>query len=466
MKILVIGQCTLHWGRMEFGNIGNYYIIEPFFRELHRAFPGCSIATTFQLSEGFRERERVSVLPMELYYGWTGHDLADAQAELSIAEEFARSGTLRSTTPYIDAVRGSDLIIDFSGDIWGDNADLLGADRFHVGLCKDRTAQLLGKRTAMIAGSPGPFSEGKNLDLARQVFAAFDLVTDREPVSRGVLEHMGFDLSRLQDLACPAFLFEPAQGPAVDALIEQEGLNSDRPIVGFILCGWNFQQGPFDKWPRNDSDYTVFAEVIEHIGSKLGARVCLMSHSNGFPIPPRPFELQHGRDYPVIKQLASVIAARGKAKGVFTLDGVYDAWTTKALIGRFDMLVSGRIHAAVAGLSQHVPTVIIDYGHEPKAHKLLGFATVASVSDLSGGSGGAGGHHREGGPVLATPGCHATAPRGAHAAGAGPGPCELQGPARDHTRLNSHASGDHAALFPAVHRLFPADERGGPLRHL
>lgn len=30
MKVFVIGQCTLHWGRMEFGNIGNYYIVEPF----------------------------------------------------------------------------------------------------------------------------------------------------------------------------------------------------------------------------------------------------------------------------------------------------------------------------------------------------------------------------------------------------------------------------------------------------
>ena len=26
MNILVIGQGTLHWGRLEFGNIGNYYI--------------------------------------------------------------------------------------------------------------------------------------------------------------------------------------------------------------------------------------------------------------------------------------------------------------------------------------------------------------------------------------------------------------------------------------------------------
>jgi colanic acid/amylovoran biosynthesis protein len=59
------------------------------------------------------------------------------------------------------------------------------------------------------------------------------------------------------------------------------------------------------------------------------------------------------------------------------LDGIYNAWQTKAILGQFDMVVSGRVHAAVGAMSQLVPTVVIDYGHEPKAHKLKGFAEVA-----------------------------------------------------------------------------------------
>src|SRR5690606_37612818 len=94
-----------------------------------------------------------------------------------------------------------------------------------------------------------------------------------------------------------------------------------------------------------------------------------------------PFKLKHGRDYPIIKQLQSVVEKRGIAKDVIALDGLYDTWETKAIIGSMDMLVSGRVHAAVAALSQSVPTVIIDYGHEPKAHKLKGFASVAGVLD-------------------------------------------------------------------------------------
>ena len=53
MRLLLIGQCSLHWGRMENGNIGNYYIVEPLIRELHRVFPDAEIVTTMQMTERF-----------------------------------------------------------------------------------------------------------------------------------------------------------------------------------------------------------------------------------------------------------------------------------------------------------------------------------------------------------------------------------------------------------------------------
>lgn len=385
MNILVIGQCTLHWGRMEFGNIGNYYIIEPFFQELHRTFPNAEIRTTMQMSQRFCETERVTSLPMELYYGWRANELELAQEELEFSRQWPSEHRAGESTPYIEAVLWADLVIDFSGDIWGDNANFLGADRFEVGMIKDLVAKNLGKPVAMLAGSPGPFTDEKMVDLAREVYARFDLVTNRESISAMLMEKQGFDLSKTVNLACPAFLFKPASGPVVDSILEKEGLALEgrkKPIVGFVLCGWNFEDGPFDKWPRSDLEYSKFADCIEAIAQQLDVHVCLLSHSNGFDIPPAPFKLKHGRDYPVIKQLQKILSHRNLNDRVFALDGIYDTWTTKAIVGSFDMLVSGRVHAAVAALSQSVPTVIIDYGHEPKAHKLMGFAEVAGVSNF------------------------------------------------------------------------------------
>ncbi len=379
MNILIMGQCTLHWGRMEFGNIGNYYIIEPFIRELYKVFPNAIIKTTMQMSERFCKDEKVEVLPMELYYGWNKDDLDIALSELASAELYAKTGVLPKETEYIKEVLKSDLVIDFSGDIWGDNADFLGDDRFLIGLIKDRVPQLLGKKTVMLAGSPGPFKNQTIKEFAKEVYANFDLVTNREPLSIGLIEKEGFDTSKTQSLACPAFFFEPATGEKVKLLLENEGLNSSKPKVGFILCGWNFTEGPFDKENREDDEYTQFAVAVEFISENLGLDVYLMSHSNGFHIPPKEFKLIHGRDYPEAKKLQEVVENRGIAKNVYALDGVYDTWETKAILGNFDMLVSGRVHGAVGGLSQNVPTVIIDYGHEPKAHKIMGFATVVGV---------------------------------------------------------------------------------------
>lgn len=382
MRILVIGQSTVHWGRLEFGNIGNFYIIEPFFKQLHRVYPTAEIVTTFQMTEEFCRSAKISCLPMELYYSWTETSLDQSLKELGLASIYSTTGQLVETTEFIDEVLRSDLVVDLSGDIWGDNADFLGRHRFLVGLVKDRVAQLLGKPVVMIAGSPGPFTHPETLGFAREVFAHFSMVTNREPISEKVLRESGFDVSKVRSFACPAFLFEPGEEYKARSILQSiPQYDSGKGLVGVILCGWNFPAGPFDKWPRSDDEFELFAKLIEHITEDLGLQVCLLSHSNGFTPPPQEFELIHGRDYKVLKQLQEILAHRCIATNVFALDGIYDPWTTKAIIGCFDILVSGRIHGAVAGLSQGVPTVIIDYGQAPKAHKLRGFAEVVGLCE-------------------------------------------------------------------------------------
>jgi len=379
--IFVIGQCTLHWGRMEFGNIGNYYVIEPFFRELHRAFPNTVIKTTFQMSDDFQKNERVSCVPMDLYYGWKKDDLDNALKELAIAQLYSETGHFISTTPFIEEVMCSDLIIDYSGDIWGQNADLVGENRFLVGLIKDRIAQLLKKKTAMIAGSPGPFNYDDTLDFAKLVFDNFEYISIREPVSRQVLENFGFNVHKIKDAACPAFLFEPASQQSIQNRLKETVLETHkRPIIGFILCGWNMLRGPFSRNDWKEEEFVVYVEALRGFIKKHNVDICFMSHSNGFELPPH-FKPIHGRDYPIAKQLYEIMRRTDVADHVHLLDGIYNAKETKAIVANYDMLISGRVHGAIAGLSQNIPTVIIDYGHEPKAHKLRGFAIVAGIED-------------------------------------------------------------------------------------
>jgi colanic acid/amylovoran biosynthesis protein len=380
MKILVTGQCTLHWGRMEYGNIGNYYIVEPFFKELFRVFPDADIVTTLQMTEKFCMINKIRVIPMDLYYGWKENDLDMALKEFAIATIYCKTNTLIEKTPFIEEVISSDLVIDFSGDIWGDNADLVGEHRFLTGLLKDRVVQLLKIPVVMLAGSPGPFSNRHLLPLTKDVYEHFTLVTNREELSTRLLVNDGFNIRNTVNLACPSFLFEAAPDTEIQKFIKNTPLwNREKPIFGFILCGWNMTEGPFNKPVRSDSEYTQFIHVIEYIVNEMNGILCLMSHSNGFALPPH-FKLTKGRDFPIIKQLYDLLDDTVK-KNVILLDDIYSPAETKAIIKRFDMLISGRIHGAIAALSQSIPTVIIDYGHPPKAHKLRGFAELTQMQE-------------------------------------------------------------------------------------
>lgn len=375
MTIFIIGQSSVHWGRVEFGNIGNYYILEPAVRGLHQTFANLQLLTTLQLSDRFQQEEKIKSLPLDLYYGFKKDDLKIAEEEYHLALEYNKTGKLHKITPFMEVVLKSDLIIDFSGDIWGDNADFLGENRFLVGLYKSRTAQLLGIKTAMIAGSPGPFNTQKNLDFTREVFENFDLVTNRETYSRKILEQLDFNLAKLKDLSCPSFLFEAEKDLELKRIHPELSDSRKNQVVGVIICGWNFPSHSFDTSKRTDAEYDFMVlPLVEFLKQNKEVKLCLMSHSNGFNPDEKPFRLLHGRDYENIKQLEQILIQKGFGESVFSLNEVYEPKTTKAIIGGFDMLISGRIHGAVAGFSQAVPTVVIDYGNGPEAHKLKGFA--------------------------------------------------------------------------------------------
>ncbi len=380
-RIFVTGQCSLHWGRLEYGNIGNYYITEVLFRELSNVFPEAEIVTTFQMTKEFCERENIKVLPMDLFYGWKDDDLEIALKEFEIAKEYNSTGILKEETPYIKEVLKSDLIMEVSGEMWGEHADAVGKNRFLVGILKNRVAQLLGKKTTLFASAQGPFKDDV-LNLAKETFENFSMVINREPSSIKILNNYGFNLNNTKTFACPAFLFDAASDSMVmDILDKEKIIDKNKKTVGFILCGFNMLEGPYDKKDRKDEEFYTFAETIEHIVNNLNCRVVLMSHSNGFELPPN-FKLINGRDYYIIKQLYDVVKKRSKVdmNNVVCLEKPYLPSITKGIIKHFDMFVTGRVHASVAAISQNVPTVSMVYANGPKSSKMKGFFELVGTS--------------------------------------------------------------------------------------
>ena len=117
---------------------------------------------------------------IEYYYSFEnpGQNLKNALTE-SIASHY---NIIQSK--FIECIRSVDVVIQFDGDIWGDNADFIGPDRFLVGLLKSIVLQTWNKNVYMISGSPGPFEKHKSiLPMIKQIYKNFQGVTNREPIS-------------------------------------------------------------------------------------------------------------------------------------------------------------------------------------------------------------------------------------------------------------------------------------------
>ncbi|MBE0447463.1 MAG: polysaccharide pyruvyl transferase family protein [Actinobacteria bacterium] len=381
-RIFLAGLTSGKLGGMEYHNLGNYVIMEPLIKLMREEFPNSDIITSIQMSDEFCKTFDIVSKRDERFFTYGLKTALTTLADIAKLTAWAifkyvtrlDLGVLVRSSKLLNEIYRADIVIDFSGDLFGDNSKF---NAFLEACAELLFAKVLGKPTAMIIGSPGPFRSTWRFVLAKFVMQRIDLITTREPLSKDFLEYIGIR-DNVTSTACPSFLFEKKRETEVEEDLKFEGLldQKDKPLVGLILCGWNMREGPFNKWPREDTEYVPFIELINYLIDNLNVRVCIMSHQNATN---GDGEIVTGNDHRIINQLMSSIQGKYSAKEVFTLKGIYDAAASKTIIGQFDMLISGRVHGAVQGLSQYIPTAIINYGHEPKAHKLRGFAKLADI---------------------------------------------------------------------------------------
>ena len=383
-SILVTGLCTLHWGRLQYGNIGNYYIVEPLFRQLHEHFPDYKIITTFQMDEQFILKEDIEVLPMELYYAWNEEDVANAYKDAEIAEKVAEHVKCE-LTPWTKALLDCEYVINVSGDMWGDNAEHVGHKRFLVDCLKMKAAQILHKKTILYAVTPGPFSYEEERSLAKEVFNKFDLVVIREKVSQNNLIKWGFSTEHVVWAPCPSFLFEANENYKSKWTKSIEDSHAkNRKVIGITFGGFNMPCGPYDMWPRTEEQYQVYVELAEYVINTLNADIVIFSHTNGFDLPPH-FKLKCGRDYMILEQFYQILLKKDLKykEHIELIDEPLLPCDIKKVIGSLDMLITGRVHASVAATSQCIPTVYVEYDRRViYSDKMTGFSAQLGMEEF------------------------------------------------------------------------------------
>ena len=382
--ILVIGLTSVKLGALEKTNIGNYLIVDPMFKYLRQSFPSDLIRTTLQLSPEFLDRYDIVGLADERFWTYRPRTLlislkdnllfgVYSLARLVLGESAKK---LLAASRLLTQLDWADMVVDFSGDLYGDNAPL---NRFIEETFKLQFAVWMKKPLILFASSPGPFT--KNFlyhSIGKRMLNRATVILNREPQSSLYLKNFGIDGRKIVDTACPSFLFDRKTVADIAQILKEEGIDPKQPKVGLIVSGWNMPTPPFDKVPREKSDFANFLEVIGYF-TRQGVQVVLISHSNR--VGPDS-SLIPGPDHTICKQIYAAMPETKDKALLKVLSKAYDPETMRGIIASLDFLVSGRLHAAISGLSQCVPTVIVDYGFPPKGHKLLGIAKLMGIEDL------------------------------------------------------------------------------------
>jgi colanic acid/amylovoran biosynthesis protein len=243
----------------------------------------------------------------------------------------------------------SDVVLSIGGDIFSSTyGDLLKH------LIQLQAATTLGKFIILLGHSIGPFENHSQYKAFVKTVRQAQLITVRESLSLKYLENMKLKNVRIELTADPAFCLEP------DMKSVEKIFNIYDIPQGKILVGVAPSQGiVYYSRTSYQSHFNALRKLIEFLTEKLGCHVILIPHVHE--------TIVKNDDRVLCEMLYRML---GFPKNVTMLSLTHSAEEMRAIVGRLDFMIAERMHAAIAGLSQNVPTFVI--GYSVKAEGILG----------------------------------------------------------------------------------------------
>lgn len=241
-------------------------------------------------------------------------------------------------------LRDSDLLLSGGGSLLQDTTSVRSLVYY---LWVARMAYSQGVPVMFYAQGIGPLRRPMSRSLVRMVANRADYITVRDPQSARLLATLGVTRPTIEVTADPAFALAPAAPDIVDALIRQEGLPTDAPLLGVALRPWG---SATDAEAAIEAHARLLAELRRQCGLPL---VLLPMH------------------HPDDAELAALVHQHPACphSDVFVVRGEYAPDALLGLVGRMQTMVAMRLHSLIFAVRALVPPFALSY--DPKVENLM-----------------------------------------------------------------------------------------------
>jgi len=239
---------------------------------------------------------------------------------------YAKYDTL---VPYINTVRGADVILSLGGDNYSDE---YGLPTVYWGLAE--VAKRFGKKFVIWGASVGPFNRPQSLKVAKKSLKYVDLITARDSHTVAYLEELKYGGSYVR-VSDSAFLLKPEE-----ACLPK--LDPSKQTIGFNISPLYYRfTGKTQEEILNIS--IAFLKKMSEIYN-----IVLVPH-----VVSEKKLLRNDAVYmrKIIEALTQVVMA----------DPSYGSSQLKYIISKCDFFIGARTHSTIAALSSGVPTLTLSY---------------------------------------------------------------------------------------------------------
>ncbi len=247
------------------------------------------------------------------------------------------------------AIYGSDALLSGGGSLLQDSTSTRSLLYY---LSITVAAKCMRKKVMLYANGIGPVSGKRNRRLVKQVVNRADLITLREENSHQELLEMGVNPKKCFVTADPVFTMDGVDQESAYALLKQENIPLDKPLVVVSVRHWR----DMDKFIAR------FAKLCDTIIEKYNHNIVFLA-------------MQMPNDITISEKVL-----KRMEHPAYILHNSYSPEEVMGIIATANFILSMRLHTLIFAARQHVP--LVGFVYDPKIAYYLEQLEMPSGGEL------------------------------------------------------------------------------------